>query len=143
MRNIIWLFCIFSLLMVPAAEAKRPPSVAGLRAAVLVLRDIEGIPHIIANNEHDMVMMQGWVHARDRLFQMDFSRRQASGTLAEMLGVSALESDVEFRTIGLRRAAERSLVVLPEETKAALEAYASGVNAYVAVHPLPPEYAPL
>ncbi|MEN8692826.1 MAG: penicillin acylase family protein [Desulfobacterales bacterium] len=143
MRNIIWLFCIFLLLMVPAAEAKRPPSVAGLRAAVLVLRDIEGIPHIIANNEHDMVMMQGWVHARDRLFQMDFSRRQASGTLAEMLGVSALESDVEFRTIGLRRAAERSLVVLPEETKAALEAYASGVNAYVAVHPLPPEYAPL
>ena len=96
--------------MPPAAEAKRPPSVPGLRAAVFVLRDIEGIPHIIASNEHDMVMMQGWVHARDRLFQMDFSRRQASGTLAEMLGVSALESDVEFRTIGLRRSAERKKV---------------------------------
>ena len=72
---------------------------------------------------------------------MDFSRRQASGTLAEMLGKSALESDVEFRTIGLRRAAERSLAVLSEETKAALEAYAAGVNVYVAAHPLPPEYA--
>lgn len=140
MRNIIWIFCIFSLLMTTAAEASRPPSVPGLRAAVFVLRDIEGIPHIIARNEHDMVMMQGWVHARDRLFQMDFSRHQASGTLAELLGEPALESDVEFRTIGLRRAAERSLVVLPEKTKAALEAYAAGVNAYVSAHPLPPEY---
>jgi penicillin amidase len=140
MRNIFWICCIFSLLLTTATEANRPLSVPGLRAAVFVLRDIEGIPHIIARNEHDMVMMQGWVHARDRLFQMDFSRRQASGTLAELLGESALESDVEFRTIGLRRAAERSLVVLPKKTKAALEAYAAGVNAYVSAHPLPPEY---
>ncbi len=143
MNILLWLFCIFSFLMTPAAEAKQPSKMPGLRSAVLVLRDIEGVPHIFAGNEHDMVMMQGWVHARDRLFQMDFSRRQASGTLAEMLGESALESDVEFRTIGLRRAAERSLAVLSAETQAALDAYATGVNAYVAAHPLPPEYGPL
>jgi acyl-homoserine lactone acylase PvdQ len=64
MRNILWIICVFLILMAPAVEAKRPPKIPGLRTAVFVLRDIEGIPHIIASNEHDMVMMQGWVHAR-------------------------------------------------------------------------------
>jgi penicillin amidase len=87
----------------------RPVQINGLHAAVQVKTDVDGIPHILANNERDMVLIQGWVHARDRLFQMDLTRRQASGTLAELMGPSQLGSDVELRTIGLRRAAERSL----------------------------------
>jgi penicillin amidase len=121
-------------------NAVRPVQVAGLQAAVQVKTDVDGIPHILANNERDMVLIQGWVHARDRLFQMDLTRRQASGTLAELVGNTALASDVELRTIGLRRAAERSLAALSDETRDLLQAYADGVNAYVASHPLPPEY---
>ena len=88
--------------------------------------------------------MQGYVHAQDRLFQMDVSRRTASGTLAELLGPGALASDVELRTIGIRRAAERSMGVISMMSRAALEAYADGVNAYVATAgSLPPEYRAL
>lgn len=112
----------------------------GLEAEARVVRDIRGIPHIMASNEHDLYFMQGWVHAEDRLFQMDLTRRQASGTLAELLGPAALGSDVELRTIGLRRAAERSLAVISAAARSDLEAYADGVNAWVAAHPLPIEY---
>jgi penicillin amidase len=122
------------------AKGTKPVKVPGLKAEVRILTDVDGIAHIDANNEHDMLMMQGWVHARDRLFQMDLTRRQASGTLAELLGPSLLGSDVELRTIGLRRAAERSLMLLSPETLAGLEAYAAGVNAWLASHPLPLEY---
>src|SRR5574341_1130398 len=108
-----------------------------------IVRDGNGIVHISARSEFGLYFAQGWAHARDRLFQMDVSRRQASGTLAELLGPAALASDVQLRTIGLRRAAERSLAVISPAGRAALEAYADGVNAFVASHPLPPEYAAL
>jgi penicillin amidase len=108
-----------------------------------VTRDKDGIPHISAKNEHDVLFLQGYTHAQDRLFQMDVSRRQADGTLAELLGSAALASDVQLRTFGLRRASERSLPSLSQDTRDALNAYADGVNAYVARNPLPPEYAAL
>lgn len=112
----------------------------GLEAAALIVRDAKGIAHVQAVREHDLLFLNGWVHAQDRLFQMDVSRRRASGTLAELVGPPALASDVEMRTIGLRRAAERSLGALSPRAVAALEAYAAGVNAYVEVHELPVEY---
>ncbi len=116
----------------------------GLKAGALVTRDIHGIAHIHALNDHDLYFLQGYVHAQDRLFQMDTARRRASGTLAELLGPAALASDVELRTIGIRRAAERSLPVISRESRDALEAYARGVNAWVAgAASLPPEYAAL
>ena len=112
-------------------------------AGARIARDAFGIPHLSARDERDMVFLQGYVHAQDRLFQMDVTRRQAEGTLAELLGSGALASDVQLRTFGLRRAAERSLPLLSNATRDALAAYADGVNAYVARHPLPPEYAAL
>jgi penicillin amidase len=108
-----------------------------------VTRDRFGIAHVHAGSDHDLFFLQGWVHASDRLFQMDTSRRQASGTIAELLGPAALPSDVQMRTLGLQRAAERSLAVTSPDGLAALEAYADGVNAWVAGHQLPPEYAAL
>ena len=74
---------------------------------------------------------------------MDVSRRQADGTLAELLGPAALPTDMQLRTIGLRRAAERSLPGPLRRRPAVLDAYAEGVNAWVAGHPLPPEYGAL
>jgi penicillin amidase len=118
-------------------------TLSGLIQKTRVIRDTYGISHIYAQNEHDLFFMQGYVHAQDRLFQMDISRRQATGTLAELFGPELLESDVFFRTIGLRRAAERSLAIYSKRALVAARAYAEGVNAYLAQHPLPPEYAAL
>ena len=115
--------------------------IPGLRAPASVVRDDDGIAHIKAQNAHDLFFLQGWVHADDRLFQMDVRRRTGSGTLAELLGSSALPSDVQLRTFGLRRTVERSLSVLSSETQADLGAYADGVNAWIARNKLPSQYA--
>ena len=108
-----------------------------------VVRDSDGIPHITASTEREAIYLQGFTHAQDRLFQMDVSRRTADGTLAELLGAGALASDVQLRTFGLRRAAERSLPILSQGMRNALSVYADGVNDYVARNPLPAEYTAL
>jgi len=120
-----------------------PSALDGLRAAAEIERDVYGIAHVRAGNDHDLYFMQGYVHAQDRLFQMDLSRRTASGTVAELLGPAALAGDVELRTIGIRRAAARSLAIISSTSLAALEAYAEGINAYVSAAALPAEYQAL
>lgn len=92
-------------------------------------------------NAHDPFFLQGWMHAEDRMFQMDVTRRRASGTLAELLGSSALASDVQLRRFGLRRTAEQTLPLLSSETQRELAAYADGVNAWLARNELPGQYA--
>jgi penicillin amidase len=124
-------------------EPPRPQSLPGLQAGAEVTRDVHGIAHIKAGNEHDLFFLQGYVHAQDRLFQMDAARRQASGTLAELLGPGAIPSDVNLRTLGIRRAAVRSASLLSARARKAVEAYAEGVNQFVRTHALPPEYAVL
>jgi penicillin amidase len=140
------------LLLLPTGAAGRPgpvpagaaglPGWAAARGAG-VTRDAAGVARIHARTTRDLYFLQGWVHAQDRLFQMDVRRRQAGGTLAELLGPGALPSDVQLRTIGLHRAAARSLPVLSARAQAGLAAYAEGINAWVAGHQLPPEYAAL
>jgi penicillin G amidase len=139
---------LIALLALPGASlAHRPKAetvdVVGLERKATVLRDTFGVPHVFAKSEHDAYFMVGYLHAQDRLFQMDSSRRQASGTLAELLGPSALEDDAGLRTFGLRRAAVRSLAAISSQSRAVLEAYADGVNAWLAANPLPSEYAAL
>ncbi|PFG06593.1 penicillin amidase [Bacillus sp. es.034] len=103
----------------------------GLSKEVTIIRDQDGVPHIQAQNEKDLYMAQGYVQAQDRLFQMDLSRRQASGRLSEVVGEKAVDRDKFFRTFGLRRAAEVSFTAYPDEAKQLLEWYAEGVNAYM------------
>src|SRR2546426_11890840 len=92
----------------PAVLAETPQRLAGLQEAARITIDDEGISHVRANNEHDLYFMQGWVHAGDRLFQMDYNRRLASGTLAELVGMAALTTDVQLRTqIGRASCRER------------------------------------
>ncbi len=138
---------IITLSLPPALIAQEqgvtPQKLPGLQAAARVIRDTNDIPHIQAGNEHDMAFLQGYLHAQDRLFQMDVSRRQASGTLAELVGPAALPQDVQLRTLGLRRAAVRSLAVQSPRAMVILKAYADGINAWVKTHPLPPEYGAL
>ncbi|WP_106588534.1 penicillin acylase family protein [Salsuginibacillus halophilus] len=96
-----------------------------------IVRDSQGVPHIEADNTFDLYFAQGFATAQDRLFQMDMSRRQASGTLSEVVGEDALETDKYFRTFGLRRAAEASLEEYDDNTISALQAYTEGVNAFM------------
>ncbi|MGI8314120.1 penicillin acylase family protein [Halobacillus mangrovi] len=117
----------------------------GLQKPVEVTRDGDGVPHIEAENSQDLFKAQGYVQAQDRLFQMELARRQASGTLSEVVGEATVNQDKYFRTLGLRRAAERSLKVYSEDAVNILQAYADGVNAYIKEakeeNRLPPEFA--
>jgi penicillin amidase len=108
--------------------------VPGLQAPVTVIRDRWGVPHIYASNPHDLFFAQGYVHAQDRFWQMEFWRRLSSGRLAEVLGKSALPTDRFVRTIGWHRAAAQDWERADPETRAVLEAYAEGVNAYISTH---------
>jgi penicillin amidase len=109
-------------------------AVPGLAAPVTVLRDAWGVPQIYAASEHDLFFAQGWVHAQERLWQMEFDRRVSSGRLAELLGPGLVETDRAVRTLGIRRAAERDWRLLDAGSRAILAAYAEGVNAFVAAH---------
>lgn len=108
--------------------------VAGLSAPVTIHRDENGVPHIYAGDAHDLFFAQGYVHAQDRLFQMDFQRRVGTGTLSEVLGEATLETDQFLRTLGTGRAAQLDLALLDEETLSHLQAYADGVNAFIAAN---------
>lgn len=118
----------------PWPQVKGEIRLPGLSAPVEVIRDRWGVPHLYAENEHDLFFAQGYVHAQDRLWQMEFSRRIGSGTLSAALGEATLDTDRFLRTIGLRRAAEKDWAKLDEEARAILQAYADGVNAYIESH---------
>ena len=116
-------------------------AVQGLIAPVEVLRDAYGVPHVFAQSERDAHFALGFVHAQDRLWQLEMNRRIAAGRLSEVLGPAGLETDRFMRTLGVRRAAQASLEHLDAETKDILEAYAAGINAFLALQPvLPPEF---
>ncbi len=103
--------------------------VAGLHGPVEIVRDRWGVPHIYAEDEDDLFFAQGYVHAQDRLWQMELQRRLGSGRLSEILGEPTVAVDRFVRTVGLNRAAEDEVRSLPAETRRALDAYAAGVNA--------------
>jgi penicillin amidase len=101
---------------------------------VTVDRDGKGVPHIKARTLDDAWFVQGYTTAEDRMFQMDGLRRLASGELAEIVGAGALESDREARRLRMRRMAEQIYTKMPEADRAAMAAYARGVNAYIETH---------
>ncbi len=118
----------------PWPEVNGTMTATGLTAAVEVIRDQWGVPHIYAENEHDLLFAQGYVHAQDRLWQMELGRRAGNGTLSEIFGKTSLDADRYLRTLGLRRAAEKSWAAMSADHRALLEAYAAGVNAYLDTH---------
>jgi penicillin amidase len=102
-----------------------------LQAPVEVIRDKWGVTHIYAQNAHDLFFAQGFVQAQDRMWQLEFSRRLGSGRLSEILGPDTLGLDRFTRIVGLRRAAERDWERMNGEDRAAMEAFAEGVNTYL------------
>ena len=117
-------------------------ALTGLGAPVTVLRDRDGIPHIRADTANDAYLALGFVHAQDRLWQMETIRRTGAGRLSEIFGGRTLRLDRFMRTLGLYRLAERTFELLSPGARAAIEAYAKGVNAYLETHrgALAPEY---
>lgn len=109
-------------------------SVDGLTGEVTVHRDGLGIPTIVADTDHDLFLAQGYVHAQDRFWEMDFRRHVTSGRVAELFGASQVGTDAFLRTLGWRDIAEQEVAALEPEVRANYQAYADGVNAYLATH---------
>ncbi|MFF5206791.1 penicillin acylase family protein [Streptosporangium sp. NPDC000396] len=108
--------------------------VDGLTGKVTVYRDKTGIPHIYADSPEDLFLAQGYVHAQDRFFEMDFRRHVTAGRLSEMFGSATLTEDKVIRTMGWRKVAEKELPALSEATRHYLDAYAKGVNSWMEQH---------
>lgn len=106
----------------------------GLSAPVSVYRDSYGIPQVYAKTSGDLFAAQGYLHAQDRFWEMDFRRHVTSGRLAELFGASQVPTDAFLRTLGWRRVAEQELAGVSAGTRAALQSYADGVNAWIAAN---------
>src|SRR5450759_4468254 len=117
-------------------------SLSGLKAPVEISRYRHGVPHIYAGSVEDAYFALGFAHAQDRLWQMEMNRRIGSGRLSEALGAATLDTDKFLRTLGVRRVAEATLKALSAKARGQLDAYAAGVNAFLAQRtgPLPPEF---
>ena len=127
----------------PTQAQTKSIELQGLRDRVTVRRDERGIPYIQAKNDEDLYFAQGYATAADRLWQMDLLRRTARGELSEIFGSRTLEEDKRHRTFGFAQVAEAEVLQAKPQARAVLEAYASGVNAYVAsldAKSLPPEF---
>ena len=118
--------------------------VAGLSGRVEIVRDADAIPHIFAADKLDALFGLGFVHAQDRLWQMEFQRRVGHGRLSEVLGSATIKQDRFLRTVGFGRAAKSAWDRLPDTAKAQVNAYVAGVNAFIDSHKgsrLPPEFS--
>jgi len=108
--------------------------IKGVERSVTVVRDRWGVPHIYAETTRDLFFAQGFVHAQDRLWQMELRRRISSGRLAEVFGPGALRRDIFSRTLGFQRGLDREWETYDEHTRTVISAYAAGVNAFIADH---------
>jgi penicillin amidase len=109
-------------------------TVQGIAAPIEILRDTDGVPHISAKTEVDAVFALGYVHAQDRLWQMEFQRRIGNGRLSEVLGQATLKTDTFLRTLGPARAAASALPGISPPIRKVLDAYVAGVNTYISSH---------
>jgi penicillin G amidase len=118
-------------------------SVTGLSSSIDIVRDADAIPHIFAATVPDALFGLGYVHAQDRLWQMEFQRRVGHGRLSEIFGPATVSQDRFLRTVGFGRAAHAAWEQMPAWTKARVNAYVAGVNAFIETHQgsrLPPEF---
>jgi penicillin amidase len=115
---------------------------SGLSAPVEVRTDDYGVPHLFAENEHDLFLAQGYITARERMFQMDMTRLAGRGELSSLFGEATLDTDKYLKTLGFYRTARAEYAAMPQAEKEIIAAYTAGVNAYLStVKRLPREYA--
>ncbi|HET7473536.1 MAG TPA: penicillin acylase family protein [Candidatus Limnocylindrales bacterium] len=146
-KRVLWLLVILLVVVVTAAGSVAvvltlrglPPTtgtlgIAGLDGRVTVSRDASGLVSIEAETSHDLFLAQGYVHAQERMWQMEVWRHISSGRLSELFGASTLDQDRFIRTLGWRQAAERDLSALAPDVRRALDAYVEGVNDWIDDH---------
>jgi penicillin G amidase len=117
--------------------------VQGISGPIDIVRDADAIPHVFATTRLDGLFGLGYVHAQDRLWQMEFQRRVGHGRLSEIFGSATVPQDRFLRTIGFGRAARAAWERLPQEARQSIDAYVAGVNAFITTHTgrhLPPEF---
>ncbi len=134
MKKSICIFCLMLLSTIISLNIfaqKNTLKVKGLQQKVEVLRDQWGVNHIYANNEHDLFFTQGYCAAKDRLFQFEIWRRQATGTTAEILGAREIKRDIGTRLFQYRGSIEKDLAKYHPRGVAIINAYVQGVNAYI------------
>src|SRR6478752_8060523 len=118
-------------------------TVAGASAPIDIVRDADAIPHIFASTKADALFGLGYVHAQDRLWQMEFQRRIGHGRLSEIFGEATIPQDRFLRTVGFGRAARSAWDRLPDDARQQINAYCAGGNAFISTHHgrlLPPEF---
>ncbi|NTV62248.1 MAG: penicillin acylase family protein, partial [Oscillochloris sp.] len=125
---------LMAALRQPLPRSSGSVPLPGLHARAEVRRDRWGIPHIYAEHNADLFAALGYVHAQDRLWQMELNRRTGHGRLAEIFGPIALSSDTFVRTLGFSRIAYREVDLLDEQTRSIIAAYVGGVNAFVSAN---------
>lgn len=134
---VIVLILIFSFFFVNRIVKKSYPktegdiSIKGIKSEVKIYRDDFGIPYIEATNEDDLFFALGFVHAQDRLFQMDITRRAGMGRLSEILGTKAVDFDLMFRVTGFNDMARKLYENASTESKKICKAYTDGINAFL------------
>jgi penicillin amidase len=135
-------FAIYVYAGVLAGAAVPSGTIAGLgvKQAASIVRDDRGIPHIRAQNEHDLFFLEGYAQGTDRLFQLDLYRRLVAGRLSEVFGSSTLGTDVEARVFDIDAIANAQLAAMPAAERANVDAFADGVNVAIRTRPLPPEF---
>src|SRR5215218_7709979 len=149
MRRLVVFFLVLVCLATSGHTAPQQNAIQikGIKDRITIHRDEPGIPYVEAQNDEDLYFGQGYATAADRLWQMDLFRRTARGELAEILGAGpgniAIDQDKLHRTYGFAQAAEAEWANASPRARAVLEAYARGVNAYVATldpKSMPPEF---
>ena len=115
-------------------------TIKGLQYPVIIHRDEASIPHVYAKTNNDLMFTQGWIHAQDRLWQMEMNRRVAMGRISEIFGDIGLATDRLVRTLGFNRLAKEDWDNTQAELKLLMKRYADGVNAYISAGKLPIEF---
>jgi penicillin amidase len=118
-------------------QASGSLTLKGLQGEVTIMRDRWGIPHIRARSVADAFFAQGFVHAQDRLWHIHWDMRRAYGRTAELIGAAGVEPDRLMRRFQIERAAQADWALLNDETRAMVEAYTAGVNAFIERTPIP------
>jgi penicillin amidase len=137
---VVWFFGNIVLGMRASARVDGTVSGLALRAPVTIARDDRGVPHVVAQNEHDLFYAQGYAEGSDRLFQMDLLRRYVRGELAEVFGSAALDADEAARAVPVRAMVEGQWRALDSRDREILGAFTDGVNAAMEREPLPVEF---
>lgn len=137
----IALVCLWMTLRASLPSVQGRLQLPGITSTITVDRDARGVPHVVATNDLDAFFAIGYLHAQDRMWQLELQRRMAQGRLSELFGKQSVQQDIWFRTLDLEGSSHDAWTSLTPAAQASLQAYAAGINAWIDEHhALPAEF---